>query len=85
MDLMNTVHIFHTLAATPNYIPLLFFAVELTMDFGVDVHIALLPGSENTINDALSYLLFNLTLRLQPGQQISMFQLPRETLGALRE
>ena len=51
---MNTVDIFHSLAAEPNYITLLFKAIEIMMDFGLDLHVIHVPGSQNIIADALS-------------------------------
>ena len=53
-DSMNTVDIFHSLAAQPNYVLLLFQVVETMMDSGVDVRVVHIPGDKNTIADALS-------------------------------
>jgi len=73
---MNMVDIFHSLAADPNYILLLFKAVEIMMDFGVDVQVVHIPGSENAIVDALSHLLFQVASTLHPGLNITIFQPP---------
>src|SRR5258708_37472879 len=51
---MNTIDIFHSLAAEPNHVLLLLRAVELMMDFGVDVWVVHIPGSENVVADTLS-------------------------------
>src|SRR5258707_4526490 len=75
-DSMNTVDIFHSLAADPNYILLLFWAVEIMMDFGVDVQVVHIPGTKNVIVDALSCLLFQVVTSLHPGLNISIFQPP---------
>ncbi len=76
-DSMNTVDIFHSLAAKPNY--------EIMMDFGVDVRVIHIPGVENIVADALSRLLFPVASAHQPGLRISTFQPPRDELGARRE
>jgi hypothetical protein len=52
------VDVFHPLAAALNYI-LLFYAVELIMDFRIDVCVIHIPGSENAIADTLLHLLFD--------------------------
>ena len=75
-DSMNTVDIFHSLAANPNYILLLFKAVEIMIDFGVDVWVVHVPGTKNTIADALSHLLFQVASTLHPGLNITIFQPP---------
>jgi len=84
-DSMNTVDIFHSLATNPNYILLLFWAVEIMMDFGVNVWVVHIPGTENVIVDALSCLLFQVVTSLHPGLNISIFQPPRDELGAVQE
>ena len=55
---MNTVDMFNTLAPEPNLIFLMFRAVEITMDSGVDDRVVDIPGSENIVTDALSCSLF---------------------------
>ena len=84
-DSMNTVDIFHSLAADPNYILLLFKAVEIMMDLGVDVRVVHIPGTQNAVADALSRLLFQVANTLHPGLNITIFQPPRDELGAVRE
>ncbi len=73
---MNTIDIFHSLAAEPNYVLLLLRAVKLMMDFGVDVQVVHIPGSKNVVADALSQLLFPVVSACQPCLNVSFFQPP---------
>ena len=82
---MNTIDIFHSLVANPNYVLLLFKAVEIMMDFGVDIRVVHIPSDENAIADALSCLLFQVASMLHPGLNISIFQPPRDELGVVQE
>ena len=84
-DSMNMVDIFHSLTANLNYILLLFWAVKIMMDFGVDVWVVHIPGTKDVIVDALSHLLFQVVTSLHPGLNISIFQPPRDELGAVWE
>ncbi len=84
-DSMNTVDIFHSLAAELNYVSLLLKAVEIMMDFGVDVQVIHIPSVENIVADGLSWLLFLVASTHQLGLRISTFQPPRDELGARRE
>ena len=83
-DSMNTVDIFHSLAAEPNYVSLLLKAVEIMMDFGIEVQVVHIPGVENVVANALSQLLFQVASAHQPGLSISTFQPPRDELGVRR-
>ncbi len=75
-DSMNTVNIFHSLAAEPNYVSLLLKAVKLMMDFSVDVWVIHIPGTKNVVADALSQFLFPVAVSHQPHLNISIFQPP---------
>ena len=48
----------------------------IMMDFGVDVQVVHIPGTENAIVDALSHLLFQVASTLHPGLNITIFQPP---------
>lgn len=79
---MNTVDVFNTLAPEPGLIPLMFRAVEIMMESGVDVRVVHIPGSDNTVADALSRSLFDVARRIRSNLKISIFKPPRDELGA---
>ena len=75
-DSMDTVDIFHSLSAEPNYMLLLLRAVEVMMDKEIEVRVVHIPGTENLIADVLSHQLFEVTLNHQPQLCISLFKPP---------
>ena len=81
-DSMNTVDIFHSLTALDDYNDLLLHAVEVMMDFNIDLRVVHIPGNENTVADALSRSLFETATNLHPSLEIQVFTPPRDELGA---
>jgi hypothetical protein len=59
---MNTVDIFHTLAAEADYVLLLFHPVEVMMGHRTDVRVAHSPGTQNTVADV-----YHVSCRLRSG------------------
>jgi hypothetical protein len=81
-DSSNSVDIFDSLHAQPEYNPLLLTAVDLSLNSNIDFRILHIPGHLNNIADALSRQLFARAKSLVPDLTISMFTPPRLTLGA---
>ncbi len=65
-DNTNTVDIFNSLRASPNYNPILKSAVDVMISHSIDLHILHIPGSENDVADALSCSQFSRALDLVP-------------------
>jgi hypothetical protein len=80
-DSMNTVDIFHSLTTLDDYNDLLFCAVELMMDFDIDLQVVHIPGDNNTVADALSRYLFRTAIDLHPSLKIQVFMPPQDELG----
>ena len=78
---MNMVDIWHLLAPTNDYAPLLLYGVEIMMDYTIDVWVTHIPGTDNTVADALSWSLFDTAMKYVPDLLISLFTPPRENLG----
>ncbi|KAJ7728406.1 hypothetical protein DFH07DRAFT_757307, partial [Mycena maculata] len=53
-DNQNTVNIFNSLCATPNYNPLLRTAVDDLIEYDVDLRVLHVKGEDNYIADAIS-------------------------------
>lgn len=81
-DSLNTVQIFHTLKATRDYNPLLFFAIELLLLHKLDLRVLHVPGVSNTVADALSRLLPDTAKSLVPGLSVRYFTPPRAMMEA---
>lgn len=73
-DSLNTVEIFYTLKAEHDYNPLL-------MDLNAQLRVFFIPGTENTVADALSRLLPHVAQSLSPLIQIHPFMPPHIELG----
>jgi len=73
-DNSNTVDIFNTLRALPDYNHLLLTAVDILHEGHHDVRVLHVPGVENGVADALSRLQLTRALELVPGLKISPFQ-----------
>ncbi|KAJ3910905.1 hypothetical protein F5877DRAFT_55804, partial [Lentinula edodes] len=81
-DSSNTVDIFSTLRALPDYNGLLRFVVDELIAASVDIRVLHVPGEQNAVADAISRHDFDRAKQLAPGLSIEFFQPPRVTLGA---
>jgi hypothetical protein len=81
-DNLNTVHLFNTLHAQPLYNSLLLYAVDLLIQYNIDLRVLHVPSCENVVADALSRWDNHRALLTQPSLSIYMFQPPRDALGA---
>ena len=75
-DSMNTVDMFNTMAPETDLIPLMFRAIEIMMNSGVDVRVVHIPGVDNIVADALSCSLFDMAHKIRSGLKISTFKPP---------
>jgi hypothetical protein len=81
-DNQNTVNIFSSLCATPNYNMLLRTAVDDLIAHNVDVRVLHVKGEDNYVADAISRQRFSDAIARAPGLTIQNFTPPRERLGA---
>ncbi|KAJ7471793.1 hypothetical protein FB451DRAFT_307877 [Mycena latifolia] len=81
-DNQNTVNIFNSLCATPNYNPLLRTAIDDLIQFNVDLRVLHVKGEDNSVADAISRQRFSNATERAPGLSIQPFTPPREPLGA---
>ncbi|PBK81850.1 hypothetical protein ARMGADRAFT_947599, partial [Armillaria gallica] len=81
-DNTNTVDIFNSLRASPNYNPILKSAVDVMISHSIDLRVLHIPGSENDVADALSHSQFSRALDLVPRLIILPFKPPHDVLGA---
>ncbi|KAJ8582929.1 hypothetical protein M405DRAFT_749452 [Rhizopogon salebrosus TDB-379] len=84
-DNMNTVAMFNSLRAQPPYNGLLRSAMNVLLEYGVDLRVAHVPGEENAVADALSRLQNERVLTLLPDVDILDFIPPRDALGASKK
>ncbi|KIK50533.1 hypothetical protein GYMLUDRAFT_182628 [Collybiopsis luxurians FD-317 M1] len=70
---MNTVDIFNSLHALPEYNPLLKYAIDFLLSLNVDICIVYIITEQNAIADALSCRDFSRALLLAPGLHIDLF------------
>jgi len=75
-DNFNTVEIFNSLAAQPDYNEILKAAVDIIIEHNVDLRVIHIPGSENVVADALSRNQLIEAVKLAPGIQLWSFQPP---------
>lgn len=81
-DNQNTVAMFDSLRAKPAYNSLLLSAIDVLIEYGVDLRVEHIPGHHNVIADALSRFNNELVKDLAPDAQIFDFEPPRDALGA---
>jgi hypothetical protein len=72
-DNLNTVDIFNTFRALPTYNHILKAAVNILLDGGHDLRVLHIPGTENSVADALSRSNLSIALEAVPGLKISPF------------
>ncbi|KAJ3490946.1 hypothetical protein NLJ89_g11390 [Agrocybe chaxingu] len=81
-DNSNTVDIFNTLCARPDYNPILCFAVDILLDGEHDLCVLHVAGDQNVVADALSCQDFGCAIKSIPDLKILDFQPPHLLLGA---
>ncbi|KAJ7162650.1 hypothetical protein C8R43DRAFT_880182 [Mycena crocata] len=81
-DNQNTVNIFNSLCATPNYNLLLRTAVDDLIESNVDVRVLHVKGEDNYVADAISRQRFTNTTNRVSGLIIQNFIPPQEPMGA---
>ncbi|TFY74939.1 hypothetical protein EWM64_g9073, partial [Hericium alpestre] len=81
-DNTNTVDLFNTLHAQPQYNSLLLYAVDRLLASGIDLHVQHLPGSSNGVADTLSCFQIDRALALHPGLSTFTFMPPLSRLGS---
>jgi len=81
-DNMNTVHMFHSLRATPEYNPILMTTVEIMMTFNIQLQVVHIPGEQNVVADALSRFNNHYLSSSYPALHIRNFQPPHLSMGA---
>lgn len=84
-DNENTVHMYSSLAARPEYNPLLKHSVDIILHHQLQFKVIHIPGERNVIADALSWNWIPKAKALSPGLLVSNFEPPRDTLGALQK
>ncbi|KAJ6468717.1 hypothetical protein DFH09DRAFT_955414 [Mycena vulgaris] len=84
-DNLNTVQIFSSLAAEPAYNTLLKAAVDLLIHHRVDLRVLHIPGTENTVADAISRDNLILAHALVPDLSITPFQPPQCVMGVAQK
>ncbi|KAJ3927313.1 MAG: hypothetical protein NXY57DRAFT_965597 [Lentinula lateritia] len=77
---MNTIHIFDSLKAEPGYNPILRSAVNILLDYDVDVHVLHVPGEQNTVADAIFCQKFSKLPSLASGLVLQTFTPPQDAL-----
>ncbi|KDR79787.1 hypothetical protein GALMADRAFT_62645 [Galerina marginata CBS 339.88] len=83
-DNTNTVDIFNTLHAKPEYNPILHFAVDILLDGEHDLRVLHVPGEQDVVADALSRQDFRRAIESVPDLRILDFQPPQLPLGAIK-
>ncbi len=81
-DNSNTVAIFNSLRATPNYNPILKSAVDVMLKAPLDICVNHIPGELNIVADALSRGKLELVRELVPGVTLLPLIPPQDALGA---
>ena len=84
-DSRNTVDIWDSLKATQDYNKLLRTAINSMLSDSLDVRVLHVPGSENLVADALSWVNNTYARHLVPGLIIHPFKPPRDLLGAAQK
>src|SRR6202522_4772919 len=82
-DNTNTVDIFQSLRCKPPYNDLVKFTVSLLLRHRISLRVVHVPGVDNIVADALSRFENERAIAACQGLQISTFQPPRVTMGAV--
>ncbi|KAF5363165.1 hypothetical protein D9758_008410 [Tetrapyrgos nigripes] len=81
-DNSNTVHMFNSLHATPDYNHLLITAMSCLLDSNIQLRVLHIPGAENVIADAVSRKKFKFVRTKVPNVQILEFTPPKLSHGS---
>jgi ribonuclease HI len=81
-DNTNTVQMFNSLHAKPDYNPILLTAVDIAITSVISFRVIHVPGVLNVVADALSRFKNGVAVNAAPGLTIRPFQPPQLTLGA---
>ncbi|KAF5366419.1 hypothetical protein D9758_009736 [Tetrapyrgos nigripes] len=72
-DNSNTVNMFNTLHAKPDYNPLLITAMNILLDHNIQLCVLHIPGADNTIADTISHSKFDIVYSRFPTAALSTF------------
>ncbi|KAF8989658.1 hypothetical protein BDZ89DRAFT_974667 [Hymenopellis radicata] len=81
-DNSNTVNIFNTLRARPEYNDILLASVDIRVRSNIDIRVLHVSHDDNVVADALSRDYFDVLHVLTPDIKMESFKPPRLTLGA---
>jgi hypothetical protein len=84
-DNSNTVAMFNSLRAHPPYNSIMLAAVDILLEYQVDLRVEFIPGSENRVADALSRFQNERVLEIAPAASFFDFEPPRDALGAAKK
>ncbi|KAJ7125748.1 hypothetical protein C8R43DRAFT_1135075 [Mycena crocata] len=84
-DNQNTVNIFNSLCATPNYNLLLRTAVDELVEHQIDLRVLHVKGEDNYVADAISRQRFSAAAERASGLNIQNFQPPQEPMGLVHK
>ncbi|KAJ3969353.1 hypothetical protein EV361DRAFT_804009 [Lentinula raphanica] len=84
-DNTNTVDIFDSLGARPDYNSILQSAVDELIQHDIGLRVVHIKGEENLVADAISRHDFPKAMQLAPGILIQPFQPPHKPLGATQK
>ncbi|KAF9513954.1 hypothetical protein BS47DRAFT_1295577 [Hydnum rufescens UP504] len=79
-DSLNAIQIFRALHADSLCNPILFLAVEVILDAGVDLCVFHIPTSDNFVADGLSCHFYDVAVMYVSGPSVSTFIPPWDTL-----
>ncbi|THU76724.1 hypothetical protein K435DRAFT_878802 [Dendrothele bispora CBS 962.96] len=80
-DNMNTVNVFSSLSAQPEYNPILMAAVDLLIRHNIDLRVVHIPGDDNTTADSLSRFNLDSVKKNHPSIKIQHFKPPGHQQG----
>ncbi|KAF5343376.1 hypothetical protein D9758_015628 [Tetrapyrgos nigripes] len=81
-DNLNTVSMFNSLHAKPDYNPLLITAMNTLLDNNLQLRVLHIPGSENVIADAISRSNFDIVASKHPESTLHIFSPPELSSGS---
>lgn len=84
-DNTNSVDMFSSLRAKPEYNRILISAIDIASDHGVLFKVYYIPGVDNVIADSLSRFQNATALLLAPKLSINPFTPPQDALGAYKK
>ena len=84
-DNTNSVDMFSSLRAQPEYNSILMSTIDIVTEHGVEFKVYYVPGAENIIADPLSRFRNDVALFLAPKLAIMPFSPPQDALGAVKK